>query len=92
MDDELLEQARLNCLARAETLLEAELMQVKAKHQSRLNPSESLILLEAVKLQLQESKLAFADSDTEKGLELFSIAHNKINGLGSKLITSPSGY
>ena len=88
MDDELLDQAKQNCVARAETLLQAELAQVQAKHQARLNPSETLILLEAVKLQLQESKSAFSDSDAEKGLELFSSSHNAINKLGSRLITS----
>jgi hypothetical protein len=92
MNNDLLEKARMNCVARAESLMQAELAQVQAKYQARLNPSETLVLLEAIKLQLQESKLAFADSDTEKGLELFSLAHSKINGLDSKLITSPSGY
>jgi hypothetical protein len=92
MDAELLEQAKQNCVARAERLMEAELTQVKAKYQSRLNPSETLILLEAIKLQLQESKSAFGDSDTEKGLELFSIGHSEINRLASRLITSSPGY
>lgn len=86
MDVELLEQAKQNCLNRAEVLLQAELTMVRGKHQSRLNPSESLILLEAIKLQLQEAKSAFADSDDEKGLELFSTAHDEINKLTSKLI------
>jgi hypothetical protein len=88
MDAELLEQAKQNCIVRAEALLQAELAQVQAKHQARLNPSETLILLEAVKLQLQESKSSFADSDTEEGLQLFSLAHIEINRLASRLITS----
>ncbi len=91
MDGELLEKAKQNCVIRAETLQEAELMQVKAKYQSRLNPSETLILLEAVKLQLQESRSAFANSDDERGLKLFSTAQDEINILASRLITSP-GY
>ncbi len=41
MDVELLEEAKQNCIRRAETLLEAELTMVRAKHQSRLNPSET---------------------------------------------------
>jgi hypothetical protein len=81
----LLDQARQNCVTRAESLLESELAMVKAKYQSRLNPPENLILLEALKLELQESKSAFADSDVQGGLELFSHVHGELKNLAYKL-------
>ncbi|MBD0345470.1 MAG: hypothetical protein ICV63_11745 [Coleofasciculus sp. Co-bin14] len=81
MDAELLGQAKQNCIARAEVLLGAELAQVRAKHQARLNPSMGLVKLESFKLQLQQAKEAFSQSDDQAGLEIFSQVRRSLNNL-----------
>ncbi len=85
MKDELLEQARQNCISRAEALLEAELAQTRAKYEARLNPSETLVNLESFKLQLLEAKAAFAEDRIDEGLEVFSTVHDDLNRLCYKL-------
>lgn len=87
MDSDLLEQARQNCVSRAEALMEAEMSQIRAKHQARLNPSETLIKLEAFRLLLQKSKAAFTDFRDEEGLELFSTVQSQLDRLAYELAT-----